>query len=520
MSERLRLLMLEDDEVDAEVELAAIRAGGIDCDARRVDTRAGFLAALDEACWDLVLADYNLRSFTGIEALKIVRERDPAMPFILISGTLGEERAIESLKAGANDYLLKDNLVRIAPAIRRAREEHQVRLRHLATQRALEESEQRYRGIVEDQTELVVRFTPQGALVFANLAFGRCFEQPVSPVAGEPFLSFIAEADRPAVQKAIEGLSFEAPTTECECRARGGDELHSGALWLTWTFRGIYDPASASAPAKLSQVQAVGRDVTERVSMMLTLRHMQQRLRQLSWRFLGTIEAERKNLSRELHDQIGQILTGIRFNLEALSRQVGEGSAQVRIRECIDSAQQVLQHVRQVSQNLRPVQLDDLGLVAALRLHLDRQAAIGAFHPHFKSIELESRLAPEVETTCFRLAQEALTNVLRHAGATNVWVELSLDGPEHMRLQVRDDGRGFDAAGASAKPEGSGSLGLLGMEERVALLHGRFEIDSRPGRGTCISARIPLNERAGTEEADDAPLDPRSPRAAYQAGRH
>src|SRR4051812_35127830 len=99
--------MLEDDEVDAEVELAAIRAGGIDCEARRVDTRAGFLAALIKVAWDLVPADYTLLSFTGIEALRIVRERDPAMPFILISGTLGEERAIESLKAGANDYLLK-----------------------------------------------------------------------------------------------------------------------------------------------------------------------------------------------------------------------------------------------------------------------------------------------------------------------------------------------------------------------------------------------------------------------------
>jgi signal transduction histidine kinase len=96
---------------------------------------------------------------------------------------------------------------------------------------------------------------------------------------------------------------------------------------MNWTLRGIFN-----RDGRLVQLQAVGRDVTERASMMLELRHMQQRLRQLSWRFLGTIEAERKNLSRELHDEIGQILTGIRFNLEALARQVPDTGAQARFR--------------------------------------------------------------------------------------------------------------------------------------------------------------------------------------------
>jgi two-component system sensor histidine kinase UhpB len=496
MGEPMRLLMLEDDEVDAEVELAAIRAGGIECEARRVQSREDFEAALREGGWDLILADYNLPAFTGIEALELVRSRDPALPFILISGTLGEERAIESLKAGANDYLLKDNLVRIAPAIRRARAEHQVRLKHIATQRALEESEERYRGIVEDQTELVVRCSPDGIVVFANLAFGRCFGKPVAELVGTPLLGFVAELDREAVKRALGGLSPRAPIAECECRATAGAPGDAGVVWQNWTFRGLFDPEGG-----LRQIQAVGRDVTERVSMMLTLRHMQQRLRQLSWRFLGTIEAERRNLSRELHDEIGQILTGIRFNLEALARQTADTGAQGRIRECIDSAQLVLQHVRKVSHNLRPVQLDDLGLVAALRLHLDRQAGLGGFHPHFKSFHLDGRLAPEVETTCFRIAQEALTNVLRHSAAKNVWVELSMDGTGHMLLRVKDDGRGFDPATETARPEGSASLGLLGMEERVALLNGSVEITSGPGRGTEIKARIPLTEAAaGSEE--------------------
>jgi signal transduction histidine kinase len=142
------------------------------------------------------------------------------------------------------------------------------------------------------------------------------------------------------------------------------------------------------------------------------------------------------------------------------------------------------------------VQLDDLGLVAAVRLHLDRQAGLGNFHPHFKSFDLDGRLAPEVETTCFRIAQEAFTNVLRHASAKNVWVELSMDGKDHLILRVRDDGKGFDPMRESSRKEGTGSLGLLGMEERVALLHGSISIESAPGRGTGITARIPLNVAA------------------------
>jgi signal transduction histidine kinase len=315
------------------------------------------------------------------------------------------------------------------------------------------------------------------------------------------------------VASALGGLTAGSPLAECECRAELGqmrsrqpgplrsetdggsaEEERDQALWQNWTFRGLFD-----SNGRLTQIQAVGRDVTERVSMMLRLTRMQQRLRQLSWRFLGTIEAERRNLSRELHDEIGQILTGIRFNLEALARQTHDAGAQARIRECIDSAHLVLKQVRNVSHNLRPVQLDDLGLVAAIRLHLDRQAALGGFHPHFKSFDLEGRLAPEVETTCFRLAQEALTNVLRHSGAKNVWIELGMDG-DGVLLRVRDDGSGFDPAKETRRPEGAASLGLLGMEERVALLHGSVRIESEPGRGTRITARIPLSEASLTEE--------------------
>ncbi len=485
MTERLRLLMLEDDEADAELELRVIRGGGFECEMRRVDSRASFQAALDEGPWDLVLADYNLPSFNGLDALALVRARDSVLPFVLISGTLGEERAIESLKAGASDYLIKDNLARLGPSIRRALAERDERLKPLATQRALEESEQRYRGIVEDQTEMIVRCDPQRTIRFANQAFGRWHGREVASLIGAPFLQFVEKADHEAVSLAMDTSTANSPIAECECHAPAATGEDS--RWQQWTFRGLFD-----RDGRLSQIQGVGRDITERMLMLNTLQRMQLRLRQLSWRFLGIIEGERRNLSRELHDEIGQILTGIRFNLEALARQVPDAKAQERIRDSIESAQLVLQRVRQVSHNLRPVQLDDLGLVAAGRLHLDRQAAIGGFKPHFSATALEGRLAPEVETTCFRVAQESLTNVLRHSAAKNVWIELE-QGDKALMVSIRDDGRGFDPR-AEGAGQGGSSLGLLGMEERVALLGGTLEVRSAPGTGTDILATIPLRE--------------------------
>jgi two-component system sensor histidine kinase UhpB len=151
--------------------------------------------------------------------------------------------------------------------------------------------------------------------------------------------------------------------------------------------------------------------------------------------------------------------------------------------------------VRQLSLNLRPLQLDDLGLVAALRSHLDRQAGLGGLAPHFDAGEAPPQLDPETETACFRVAQEAITNVLRHARARNLWVRLFTAG-DRLALSVRDDGGGFDSDRARRRAHAGGSLGLAGMEERIAIAGGSIELRSQPGQGTVLLATFPI-ERAG-----------------------
>jgi two-component system sensor histidine kinase UhpB len=237
--------------------------------------------------------------------------------------------------------------------------------------------------------------------------------------------------------------------------------------------------------ARLVQIN----DVTERL-------RVQTRLRALSQRLLEVQEEERRSLARDLHDDIGQALTALKIQLESLAQsQSGEGEPRRRVDECVETTRHTLERVRQLSLNLRPLQLDDLGLVAALRSHLDRQAGLGGLAPHFDAGEAPPQLDPEIETACFRVAQEAITNVLRHARARNLWVRLFTAG-DRLALSVRDDGGGFDPDIARRRAHAGGSLGLAGMEERVSIAGGSIELRSRPGQGTVLLATFPI-ERAG-----------------------
>ena len=361
----LRALVLEDEPTDAELTLMALTEGGFRCMPTLTAGRVAFEAAFAPGRFDLVLADYSLPDYTGLEALAFVRRTDALVPFVLVSGALGEERAVEALRAGATDYILKHGLARLAPAVRRALAERREHERHLATSRALELS--------------------------------------------------------------------------------------------------------------------------------------QERLRALSRRLLEVQEEERRRLARDLHDDLGQALTALKIQLESLARS-GRGTLQSQVDECVATTTHALERVRQLSLSLRPLQLDDLGLVAALRSHLDRQAHVGGLTPHFDAGEAPRLAGSDLETACFRVAQEAITNVLRHAQAKHLWVRLfTADG--RLALSVRDDGAGFDLDAARRRAVAGGHLGVVGMEERVALAGGSFELRSAPGQGTVLLATFPLSSKEGAKPA-------------------
>ena len=174
-----------------------------------------------------------------------------------------------------------------------------------------------------------------------------------------------------------------------------------------------------------------------------------ERLQGLSHRLIEVQEAERRTIAGELHDEIGQALTIVKMNLQAVQRLSENIETNVHLSESVAIVERALEQVRNLSLDLRPSLLDDLGLVAALRWYVARQARVAGFLVHFKGEDLGRRLAPTLETTCFRVAQEALTNVVRHARAREVWVQLTFEN--ELCLTIRDDGIGFDVIAAQAR---------------------------------------------------------------------
>src|ERR1043166_8909484 len=246
----------------------------------------------------------------------------------------------------------------------------------------------------------------------------------------------------------------------------------------------------ADRTGTIDQLAGVVRDITERALSAQRSEAYSRKLQILSRRLVAAQETERRRIARELHDEIGQALTVAQMNLQTVLRS-GAGVMTPRVAESLEVIDRVQKQVHDISLNLRPSILDDLGLEPALRWDIGRQAALAGLHAEFTADPLEHRLGPMIENECFRIAQEALTNVVRHAKARTVTVKLSTQD-RRLCLSVRDDGIGFDVATVREQAVRGASLGLLSMEERATLAGGGLEFKSAPGKGTEVHAWFPL----------------------------
>jgi len=208
-----------------------------------------------------------------------------------------------------------------------------------------------------------------------------------------------------------------------------------------------------------------------------------------------TKEDERRFLSHELHDELGQTLTALKLRLQVAARTGGGSGALAQPLEIIDD---LIARVRRISLDLRPPLLDEVGLVCALRAYLQSQATMSGlaieFHADEPHDEIPSRLPADQEIACFRVVQEAITNVLRHARATRIYVHIARSGPR-VSLSVRDDGCGFDPVTLDAAAT-RGHLGVPGMRERIVARGGQFRLMSTPGHGTAVEVDLEVGERA------------------------
>lgn len=288
----------------------------------------------------------------------------------------------------------------------------------------------------------------------------------------------------------VGGLEVGSVDTPMRQVARSGKPLYNlehELIFRDGTRKSVYASIAPLFDQKGSVRKVIGAysDFTERKKAEGVLADYARRLQSLSGRLLKAQESERRRIARELHDEVGQSLTAIKIQLRAVQGNSKDSGS--TLKECIGVVDQILAQTKNLSLNLHPPQLDELGLIAALRWHLDRQAYAADLIPRFSADSLPARLQPGLEIACFRVAQEAITNVIRHAGASWISVRLSLHDDE-LHLVIQDDGRGFETEDAQNQGR---SLGLVGMRERVELVNGRLELRSSPGRGTEVHAVFP-----------------------------
>ncbi|MCB0154231.1 MAG: response regulator [Anaerolineae bacterium] len=232
----------------------------------------------------------------------------------------------------------------------------------------------------------------------------------------------------------------------------------------------------------------------EKLRLFEAVNQQREQLRALTNKLTEIQEIERAQLARELHDEMGQALTAISINvdsaLEALAADTSD-SLKESLAEAGRLADQTLEQIREMSLNLRPPMLDDLGLVPTLLWYIKRYTKRGHIEVNLETIGLTERLPASIETALYRIVQEALTNVAKHAPtATQVQIRLERSASA-IAVQIRDNGQGFDLVEIMAQEAAGNGTGLLGMRERVTLLGGSFNVESGVAQGTCLSLEIP-----------------------------
>jgi len=541
MDRVLKILLIEDVETDAELQLRELRRAGLNVDAQRVQSESGFLAGLSDFDPDIIMSDFSVPGFGGMRALELACSRAPGTPFVFVSGTIGEETAVESLRRGATDYVLKTNLARLGPVVWRAiMEARERRARLVAEQRAtaltnlyaaLSESNEAlaraqgrddlfrdicrtavarggfkyaWVGMVDREDRIVrpiVHFSAGGGAaellavpLDARQTGGRA---PMATAAreGRPSVCNDILADRRfgAVHERMREQNFRSTAALpllLEGEPIGGFGLYaSESSYFDDERMHLLGELAGNIAFALDRFEKEERRRRAETEMLEARRQLQA----LSTRLIEAQEDERREIARELHDEIGQALTLVKIKLQQATR-LGGHETLVLLEDCIEIADHTLGQVRDMSLDLRPPLLDDLGLEAALEWTLQRREQAAGWQTAIAADPLPRRLAPEIETACFRIAQEALTNVARHAQARLVEVQLRIVGSE-LELVVRDNGRGFDPETIRLRPAQRASFGLVSMKERAVLVGGRLEISTSDGGGTSVQAVFPLRWR-------------------------
>ncbi len=478
MSTRLQLLLLEDSAADAELIQLTLKRGGLEFEAMVASDEDEFHDALQQKKFHAVLADNALPQYSSIEALELVRATNPHVAFILVTGTVSEEFAVTIIKEGADDYILKTNLTRLTSAVTGAVLKKEVQRQKEVAEKETGRAKEFSLAIINSLPGIFFLCDEKGSMLQWNKNFEQVGGYSRAQIETAVVFDFFQPADRNNIERYLQsGFINKHAATE--------------ATLLTTQQKTIcyYFTSLAIQFGETDGLINVGIDITASKQAQKDLQVLNHDLHRISAHLENLKEQEQARIAREVHDQLGQLLTGIKMDMHWLKNNIASNYDAAALTEKVNTMMQLLDEavhtVRKVASDLRPPILDDYGLADALEwqgIEFEKRSGIAVyFNPPNQTMQLNNNIS----TGIYRIYQEILTNIARHAAASNIKTSLQINTGE-LLLAVSDDGKGFD----TSKPVTS--LGLLGMKERCYMIGGIMDIRSVIGAGTTVLVKVPV----------------------------
>ena len=482
MSRRVRVLYVDDYPLDRALVRDALVKENRGFELIEAASRREFESLLGQGDYDIVLSDFNILGFEGLQVIAAVHEVNPKLPVIIVTGTGSEEIAVQALKQGASDYVIKSphHIQHLPFTIKNVLQAKRLQADRERQRAEVQEAYRFLDSIVQTSPVALVVLNAEALVTIWNRAAKRVFGWEAAEVRGQKTPFIADENETPFAelfQRVIEGENW----LERESYARRKDGVRIDVLFSAVPL--FYHDNTVAG------VLTAYTDISECKKAERQLATSEHRLRELTQHLNEVSEREKTRLSRELHDHLGQHLTAMKLGLQRAEAGLvsREEEWAAKMGPLVNLADEAIQIVRETCMDLRPASLDRLGLDAALRDEASRIQEVGQIRVTLDYAAPPHALDRDLAANLFRIVQESLTNVLRHARATEVKVVLKQED-DCLELTVCDDGVGIQKDTINGKR----SLGLVGMQERVRAYHGMFDVGPRPEGGTQVTVRIPL----------------------------
>lgn len=472
MGKNLKILVLEDDIMDVKLISKTLEWAGMNFTTTVVTDKPEFEAAINTYHFDVILADNSLPQFDAVSALRLMRQKKIETPFILVTGTVSEEFAVDVIHKGADDYILKANLKKLPSAIDGAITKWAIRKEKERAEKALRESEQRFRILFEQAADGIVISDRRGNITDANSSVcaltGYTLGELKKMNLHNTFFAEDMASDPVSMEELLSGKAIFS-----ERRVKRKDMAN------------IFVELSAKLLPD-GRLQAIARDVTYRKQLeaqLLIEKVNHQKI--LAQATLDGQEKERTQLGRELHDNVNQILTATKLLLNASLHD--DTIREELLAKSIDNLSKAIEETRKLSKSLVTPAVNELSVIESIRdlvetVQITTPIHINLTTPNESDMHVNSRQ----QIALYRIVQEQINNIIKHAEAHTIDMLLEINN-SLIHLEIADDGKGFDIR---TKRTG---IGFSNMQSRAELLNGTLSVKSEPGKGCVLKVDIPLD---------------------------